>query len=79
MADRFPLTPEETRQTIFLAIILHIEKLPQLKGKGTPLGRREDGIKRFADAVHAQLKGSGIELTRGPPLDGHSTWSGPSK
>lgn len=74
MSERFPLTEEETQLAIYLAIILHIEKLPQLKGKGAPLGRREDGIKRFAEAVAKQLKGSGVELTRGPPMQGHSTW-----
>lgn len=74
MPDRFPLTDEETYFAVFLAILLNIDGLPQLKGKGAAeRTRRESAIHTFAGAVVKQLKGSGVELTRGPPLEGHST------
>lgn len=77
MSDRFPLTEEETYFAVFLAILLNIDGLPQLKGKGAAeRSRRESAVHSFAGAVVKQLKGSGVELTRGPSREAHTTWVG---
>lgn len=74
MPEKIPLTPEETYFAVFLAILLNIDRLPQLKGKGAAeRSRRESAVHVFAGAVVEHLKGSGVELTRGPGCDGHST------
>jgi hypothetical protein len=72
-----PMTKEEMELAVYMAILLHIEKLPQLKGKGRQRDKEQSGITWFAKAVCAQLQLSNSWLIKGPPCVAGTTPKGP--
>lgn len=54
-----PMTDEEVRDHMRIAVILHVKKLPQLKGRGkVDSEKRLQGMEAFADALAGTLSQS---------------------
>lgn len=66
-SDYIPVDDAEARKMLRLAIGLHINSLPQLKGKGARTNLNMDFVTaHFADKVFDTLM-SNAKLFRGPP------------
>ena len=66
------MSEEDARMAITIAIIVNLDKLPQLKGKGVRREERQPGIERFARAVADHILGGDACLMRGPQRPLHS-------
>jgi hypothetical protein len=65
---------DATRRAIYMAILLNIGRLPQMKGKGKSRDSRirEQGIEFFSNAVADDILHSNMVLLQGPPNVPHS-------
>ena len=70
MSEMLPLTEQETRDAVQMAVLLAIDKLLQAQCYS---GTRPQYAKFFADKVVDQLHVSGIRFYRKPPGPLHST------
>lgn len=70
MTDMLPLTEQETRDAVQMAVLLAIDRLLQAQRYN---GTRPQYAKFFADKVVDQLHLSGIRFYRRPPPQLHST------
>jgi hypothetical protein len=79
MSPRHPLSAyrtlddAEVREMLWLAIHLHLHRLPQLKGKGKIIhpDARSDAARTLASAVADQLALSDVLILKGPPVAQH--------
>ena len=64
-----PLSEEEARYALNMAVRLHLHRLPQLKGKGkvVDVQKREMAARYFSDSLFDQLRLSNTVLFKGPP------------
>ena len=79
LEDYRRLSTDEVEDAVYMAALLNIHHLPQLKGPGKPRGTqvRETGIKMFAQHM-AQTLFQNRVLLQGPPSKSHSAGGGPS-
>lgn len=66
MTDFIPLPDTDAITQLSIALRLHVDRLPQMKGKGAIVGAdaRDRAIKILAEAVFASLKQSNLIFGR---------------
>jgi len=66
-----PLTEEEARRAVYLAVMLEIRYLGWVrwkKGATVQSMLRETGVDEFAKAVTNRLSGAGVAMLKAPPV-----------
>ena len=77
-SQHIPMTVDEIRLSLYLALLIELNALPQMKGAGRardPEVRRR-GVQILAGSVAEHLLRSNVVMLKGPPLPGHSTPAG---